>query len=114
MSGQNKARIRELIEHIDGVTQTWFELEIEGSTRKKTLVVEVGFDLDSNSARYLRTACDDIERTFAAVLREDSGDVVSKLRIVNRSQQTDETETHTTHRKDRGGHDASATQRKSN
>jgi hypothetical protein len=45
---QDKALVRELVERIDGVSRTWFELEIEGSSRKKTLVVEVNFDLDPN------------------------------------------------------------------
>jgi hypothetical protein len=76
--------VRELVERIDGVSQTWFELEIEGSRREKTLVVEVSFDLDPNSAHFLREACDEIEDTFAAVLREENGDLVSKLKIVNK------------------------------
>jgi len=81
--GQDKAIVRELVERIEGVAGTWFELEIEGASRKKTLVVEVGFDLDPNSAHFLRTACDEIERTFNTVVSEENGDVVSKLRIVN-------------------------------
>jgi hypothetical protein len=89
MSHQGKAMVRELIEDIDGVSQTWFELEIEGSSRKKTLVVEVSFDLDPNSAHHLRAACDDIEHTFNSILREENGDRVSKLRIVNRSRSAD-------------------------
>ncbi len=86
---RRKAMVRELIEDIDGVSQTWFELEIEGISRKKTLVVEVNFDLDPNSVHHLRAACDEIEDTFAAVLREENGDMISKLRIVNRSRSTD-------------------------
>jgi hypothetical protein len=89
MSRQGKAMVRELIEDIDGVSQTWFELEIEGSSRKKTLVVEVSFDLDPNSAHHLRHACDEIENTFRAVLREENGDQVSRLKIVNRSKSAD-------------------------
>ena len=83
---QEKALIRELIERIDGVDQTWFELEIEGTNRKKTLVVEVGFELDANSAHHLRAACDQIEHTYRTVIGEENADVVSKLRLVNRSQ----------------------------
>jgi hypothetical protein len=91
MSRQGKAMVRELIEDIEGVSQTWFELEIEGSSRKKTLVVEVSVDLDPNGAHHLRHACDEIERTFSAALREVSGDQVSKLKIVNRSRSADAT-----------------------
>lgn len=89
MGGQGKAMVRELIEKIDGVSQTWFELEIEGGSRKKTLVAEVNFDLDANSAHHLRAACDEIESTFANIIREENGDLVSKLRIVNRSKSAD-------------------------
>jgi hypothetical protein len=84
----DKAMVRELVERIEGVTRTWFELEIEGHNRKKTLVVEVNFDLDANSAHFLRATCDEIEDTVATVLREENSDVVSKLKIVNRAQQS--------------------------
>jgi hypothetical protein len=87
---RDKAIVRELVERIEGVSRTWFELEIEGSSRKKTLVVEVNFDLDPNSAHFLRTACDEIERTFEAVLSEENGDVVSKLKIINKGQKSAE------------------------
>jgi hypothetical protein len=85
---QDKALVRELAERIEGVTRTWFELEIEGHNRKKTLVVEVSFDLDANSAHFLRATCDAIEETVATVLREENSDMVSKLKIVNRAQQS--------------------------
>jgi hypothetical protein len=85
---QAKAMIRELVERIDGVLSTWFELEIEGHNRKKTLVVQVSFDLDPNSAHFLRATCDAIEETVATVLREGNSDVVSKLKIVNRAQRS--------------------------
>ena len=85
---QDKAMVRELVERIEGVTRTWFELEIEGHKRKKTLVVEVSFDLDADSAHFLRTTCDAIEETVATVLREENSDMVSKLKIVNRAQQS--------------------------
>ena len=83
-----KAMVRELVERIEGVTRTWFELEIEGQNRKKTLVAEVNFDLDANSIHFLRATCDKIEDTVATVLREENSDMVSKLRIVNRAQQS--------------------------
>jgi hypothetical protein len=82
---QEKAMVRELVERIEGVTRTWFELEIEGHNRKKTLVAEVSFDLDPNSAHFLRATCDAIEETVATVLREENSDMVSKLKIVNKS-----------------------------
>ena len=85
---EDKAMVRELVERIEGVTRTWFELEIEGSTCKKTLVAEVSFDLDANSAHFLRTTCDAIEDTVATVLREENSDRVSKLKIVSKSQQS--------------------------
>jgi len=84
----DKAMIRELVERIDGVTRTWFELEIEGGKRTKTLVVEVSFDLDRT--HLLRAACDEIEDTFATVLREEKGDVISKLKIVNKAERSAE------------------------
>jgi hypothetical protein len=77
---REKAIIRELIEDIEGVTETWFELEIEGQSRKKTLVVEVG-DLGSEG---VRDACDEIEHLYKMVTREEKSEV-SKLKIVNRS-----------------------------
>lgn len=83
--GQEKALIRELIERIEGVDKTWFELEIEGSSRKKTLVVEVGFEPDIDGTHDLRTACDEIERTYRTVVGEENADAVSKLKIVNKS-----------------------------
>jgi hypothetical protein len=85
--------VRELVARIEGVNYTWFELEIEGNIRKKTLVVEVNFDFDPNNAHFLflRAACDEIEEeTVATVLREENGDVVSKLKIVNKTQQPTE------------------------
>jgi hypothetical protein len=88
--GQEKALIREFIERIEGVNQTWFELEIEGSSRKKTLVVEVGFASDVGGTQDLRTACDEIERTYRTVIGEENADAVSKLKIVNKSARTGE------------------------
>ena len=85
--GQSKAMVRELVERIEGVARTHFELEIEGHHRKKTLVVEVDFDLDPSSTHYSRAKLDSIENTFATVIREDNGDVVSKLKIVSRTHQ---------------------------
>jgi hypothetical protein len=84
---EGKAMIRELVERVDGVRRTWFELEIEGGSRTKTLVVEVNLDLDANSTQHLRSACDEIEKTFSTILREENSDMVSKLRIVNQSSQ---------------------------
>ena len=83
---QEKAMVRELVERIEGVTRTWFELEIEGNSHKKTLVAEVNFDLDAKSPHFQRTACDEIEDTVATVLREENSDLVSKLKIVHRAQ----------------------------
>lgn len=106
---QDKALVRELVERIEGVAGTWFEVEIEGASRKKTLVVEVSFDLDPNNAHFLRAACDEIERTFKAVLREENGDVISKLRIVNKARQSGEKHFAETERRlRRGGSDADA------
>jgi len=84
-----KAMVRELIEDIEGVNQTWFELEIESGSRKKTLVVEVSFDIDPNSAEHLRSACDQVENTFNSILREENGDRVSKLKIVNKPKRNE-------------------------
>jgi hypothetical protein len=36
----------------------------------------------------LRATCDEIEETVATVLREENSDMVSKLKIVNRAQQS--------------------------
>jgi hypothetical protein len=77
--------IREFIERIEGVNQTWFELEIEGSSRKKTLVVEVGFASDVDGTHDLRAACDEIERTYRTLIGEENADAVSKLKIINKS-----------------------------
>jgi ATP-dependent DNA ligase len=85
--GQSKAMVRELVERLEGVARTHFELEIKGHSRKKTLVVEVDFDLDANSSHYSRAKIDAIEDTFATVIREENSDVVSKLRIVSQAHQ---------------------------
>jgi hypothetical protein len=87
---EDKAMVRQLVERIEGVTRTWFELEFEGATCKKTLVAEVSFDLDANSAHFLRGTCDEIEETAATVLREENSDRVSKLKIVSKVQQSSE------------------------
>ena len=105
---QDKAMVRELVERIDGVTSTWFELEIEGHKRTKTLVVEVSFDLDPNGAHFLRAACDEIEDTVATILREENGDVVSKLKIVNKARAAERHSGENERRPRRGGSEAEA------
>jgi len=83
--GQSKAMVREFVERIEGVASTHLELEIEGHSRTKTLVVEVDFDLDPNSAHYSRAKVDSIEDTFETVISEENSDLISKLKIVSRA-----------------------------
>jgi hypothetical protein len=83
---QDKAMLREFVERIEGVARTHYELEIEGSSRKKTLVVEVDFDLDPNSSHFSKAKIDSIENAFATIIREENGDAVSKLKILGRSE----------------------------
>lgn len=85
---QDKAMVRELVERIEGVAATHFEIEIAGHNRKKVLVVEVDFDLDPNSNRYSRAKVDLIEQTFATIIREENSDVISKLKIVSQARPT--------------------------
>jgi hypothetical protein len=93
LMSQDKAILREFVERIEGVAQTHYELEIEGSNRKKTLVVQVEFDLDPNSSDYSRAKIDAVEDAFATIIREENSDVVSKLRILGRPQQAATTDT---------------------
>lgn len=97
---QDKAMVRELIERIDGVARTYFELEFRGSSRKKTLVVEVDFDLDPYSDQYSRKKLELIEDTFATIIREENGDVVSKLKVIGSASRgiTDSAAAHTSSR----------------
>ena len=101
---QDKAMVRELVERIEGVVGTHFELEIKGHNHKKTLVVEVDFDLDPNSSHFSRAKLESIENTFQTVIREENSEVVSKLKIVGRtSRSTDKIADTTT------GHGATST-----
>lgn len=93
---QDKAMVRELVERIEGVTRTYFEMEVKGHDRKKTLVVEVDFDLDSNSTHYSRAKIELIGDTFTKVLREENSEGVSKLKIVSRAHLTTDKSTHST------------------
>ncbi|KJC45447.1 hypothetical protein [Bradyrhizobium sp. LTSP857] len=85
---QDKAMVRELVERIEGVVGTHFELEIKGHHHKKTLVVEVDFDLDPNGSHFSRAKLESIENTFETVIREENSEVVSKLKIVGRTSRS--------------------------
>ncbi|HLG84572.1 MAG TPA: hypothetical protein VKY22_26485 [Bradyrhizobium sp.] len=84
---EEKSILREFVEGIEGVSRTHYEIEIKGSSRRKTLVVEVDFDLDPGSPSYSRMKVDAIADGFAMILREENGDLVSKLKIIGRSHQ---------------------------
>ena len=84
---EDKSILREFIERTEGVAQTHYEIEFKGSSRQKTLVVEVDFDLDPSSGTYSRAKIESIADAFAMITREESGDFVSKLKIVGGPRQ---------------------------
>lgn len=86
MSGE-KSMLREFVEDIEGVSRTHYEIEINGSRQRKTLVVEVDFDLDPSNSSYSRAKVDAIADAFAMILREENGDRVSRLKIIGNSNQ---------------------------
>ena len=45
----SKAKIREEIEQIENITNTWFEFSITGDDHKTILVIETDLDTDPNS-----------------------------------------------------------------
>ena len=86
---EEKSILREFVEGFEGVSRTHYEIEIKGSSRQKTLVVEVDFDLDPGGPSYSRGKVDAIADGFAMILREENGDLVAKLKIIGRSQHAD-------------------------
>lgn len=88
MAQNAKSMIREYVERVDGVAATHFEMEINGSVRKKTLVVEVNFDLDPSSEDYSREKIGEIESAFSTIIREEGSDISSKFKIINRTRQS--------------------------
>ena len=81
MFASDKAIVRQHVERIPGVTQTWFEWGIEESTLTKTLVVEVDFDTDPNNSQCRRHVLNAIKDTAVGVL-ENGTMIVSDLKII--------------------------------
>ena len=78
----DKAIVRQHVERIAGVSRTWFEWSLEGSTLLKTLVVEVEFDTDPNNPQCRRNVLDAIKDTARGVLENDTTMIMSDLKIV--------------------------------
>jgi hypothetical protein len=82
-----KAVVRWHVERIDGVSRTWFEFESDDKgALVKTLVVEVDFNTDPNSAECRREVIDAIESTVKDALANETTMIVSRVRIVPRDR----------------------------
>ena len=64
------------------VSRTWFEWEMDPDGFSRVLVVEVNCDTDPNSTACDRWGIEAIGDAVRSVLAEQTGMVISKLRIV--------------------------------
>jgi hypothetical protein len=86
-----KARVRQHLERIDGVSRTWFEWDLEkmpdGGELElvKTLVVEVEFDTDPNNPQWRQNVLHAIRDTAMGMLKDETTMNVSHLKIVPKS-----------------------------
>ena len=79
-----KSAVREQIERIHGVCQTWFEWDVEDGRLVGTLVVEVYLDIDPNSPDWQRGIQDAIVEAAGTGAHEEAAAAVNRLRIVPR------------------------------
>ena len=79
----SKATVRQHVEKINGVSRTWFELNLEESALVRNLVVEVEFDTDPNNSHFSQNVLDAIVSTARGVLENET--IVSHLKIVPKS-----------------------------
>ena len=81
-----KAIVRQHLEKIEGVSRTWFELNLEDSVLVKTLVVEVEFDTDPNDPQYQQNVLDAVLDTAFGVQEHETTMIVTHLKIVPRER----------------------------
>jgi hypothetical protein len=76
--------VRNQIQHIPQVMRSWFEIEagIGDAPDERTLVVEVGFDLDPAGLHFHQETVDAIKAT-AKTVSDEGGTIFSRLRIVS-------------------------------
>jgi hypothetical protein len=79
-----RSKLRQHVEKIDGVSRTWFEWILEDSMLAKILVVEVDFDTDPGNPEFRRSVMETIENTTMEVSQDETTAVVGHLRIVPR------------------------------
>jgi hypothetical protein len=79
----NKAYIRQKLEALPYVSQTWFEWRLENDTMVKALVIEVTFDTDPSLFDSHHDALAEIESTAKDLLAETIM-VISHIRIIPR------------------------------
>jgi len=78
----NIAIVREALSKLPNVSRTWFEWSWEDAMWVKTLVIEVEFDTDPNSAGFNQSVLDAIENTVIGVLTDDTTLIVSYVKVV--------------------------------
>jgi len=79
--------IGEKLSKISSVSRTWFEWEWshEDNALVKTLIIEVSFDTDPNSANHDRSALQEIERA-AQDMSQKTSMVIPNFRIVPKAR----------------------------
>jgi hypothetical protein len=77
-----KAVVRDRVEHIDGVSRTWFEWILHNAMMVKVLVVEVDFDTDPDNPRFRKNVLDAIEDIVIDVSKNEMNVMEGHLRIV--------------------------------
>jgi hypothetical protein len=74
------------VEHIDGVSRTWFEWILHNAMMVKVLVVEVEFDTDPDNPRFRQNVLDAIEDIVIDVSNNETNVMEGHLRIVPKGQ----------------------------
>src|ERR1700733_13075337 len=80
------AIIRHRLSMIDGVSQTWFEWELEDWTWNTTLVVEVDFDTDPHAPGFQPAVIEAIATAAIEFSKEKTKMVVNHLKVVPMSR----------------------------
>ena len=79
-----EAIVRQCLADCPEVLRTWFEWELDGNERLKTLIVEVDFDTDPNSPDYNEAALEVVGRTITDTLAQRTTMIINRARIVPR------------------------------
>lgn len=78
----NVAGVRQELSKISYVSRTWLEWTLEETNWLKTLVIEVNFDTDPNSSKFL--GMEEIERVVRDTLENKTTMTVHYIRVVPR------------------------------